>query len=266
MRKSQLWVVKIGGNVLDNPDALTTFLADFAALPGPKILVHGGGKIASELGEKMGLIPHYVKGRRITDDATMDLVTMVYGGLINRQITAQLQALGCNAIGLTGADANILPATKRPVHEIDYGWAGNLQVADIDSDRLQLFINQGLTPVFAPLTHDGHCHLLNTNADTVAASLARALVSAFEVHLLFCFEKKGILSDPENDESVIPTLNWAFYLDLQDKATVSGGILPKLDNAFKAAHNGVERVVIGLADDLRLNVMENKIVGTLITA
>ncbi len=263
MIKSTLLVIKIGGNVLDEPAALTTFLADFAALPEPKILVHGGGKIATQLGQRLGLEPRYFNGRRITDKATLDLVTMVYGGLINRQLTAQLQALGCNAIGLTGADANTLSAVKRPVQAVDFGWVGDVQPANVDTARLQLFINQGLSLIIAPLTHDGQGHLLNTNADTMAAVIASALAPEHRVHLLFCFEKKGILEDPDDEQSVLPVLDQAAYLALQEKAAVSGGILPKLDNAFLAANAGVDRVVIGQAEDLRANALD-KVVGTLI--
>lgn len=259
-----LLIIKIGGNVLDNPAALHTFLHDFAALPEPKILVHGGGKIATQIGERLGLSPLYIKGRRVTDEATLELVTMVYGGLINRQLTAQLQALGCNAIGLTGADANILPAIKRPVQEVDYGWVGDLQSDKIDGKRLQLLLNQGLTPVFAPLTHDGAGHLLNTNADTIAATMAVALTADYQVRLLFCFEKKGILKNPDDDASVVPELDQTDYLELQKNAAVSGGILPKLDNAFMAAQNGVTRVVIGHAEDIRVNALEERPTGTLI--
>ncbi|MCY7328603.1 MAG: acetylglutamate kinase [Saprospiraceae bacterium] len=259
-----LLIIKIGGNVLDNPAALHTFLHDFAVLPAPKILVHGGGKIATQIGEKLGLQAQYVQGRRITDDATLELVMMVYGGLINRQLTAQLQALGCNAIGLTGADANILPAMKRPVQEVNYGWVGDLQSDKIDSKRIQLLLHQGLTPVFAPLTHDGEGHLLNTNADTIAATVAVAMTAAYQVRLLFCFEKKGILENPDDDASVVSELNQVDYRKLQTNAAVSGGILPKLDNAFMAAQNGVDRVVIGHAKDIRANAWGTKIVGTLI--
>ncbi len=259
-------MVKIGGNVLDDPAALNRFLTDFAALPQPKILVHGGGKIASELGENLGLQPHYIQGRRVTDAATLDLVTMVYGGLINRQMTAKLQALGCNAIGLTGADANILPATKRPAAVVDYGWVGDVQISNVDVNVLQSFFNQGLTPVIAPLTHDTQGHLLNTNADTMSAVVASALTSAYAVRLLFCFEKKGILANAEDDASVLSVLDFATYQLLREKTAVSGGILPKLDNAFLAAKNGVGPVIIGLADDLRFNALGENVVGTLIQA
>lgn len=254
------YIIKIGGNVLDDPAALANFVRDFSALPGPKLLVHGGGKIATQLGERLGLTPHYVAGRRITDAATLELVTMVYGGLVNRQLVAQLQAAGCNALGLTGADANILPATKRPVGTVDYGWVGDIHPEQVNTTALRHFWEQGITPVFAPLTHDSTGNLLNTNADTIATVIAQALAPFFQVNLLFCFEKPGILLDPDDDHSVLPEMNRATYRQLQEQAAVSGGILPKLDNAFAAAENGVTRVVIGSAADL----LSGKSVGTLI--
>lgn len=260
--KQQLTIVKIGGNVLDDPAALTAFLADFAALSGAKILVHGGGKIASAIGARLGLEPQYVQGRRITDDATLELVTMVYGGLINRQLTARLQALGCNALGVTGADGNLLSATKRPAGAVDFGWAGDTTPERVNAPLLSAWLDQGLCPVFAPLTHDSAGQLLNTNADTIASVLAQSLTASHRVRLLFCFEKRGILADPENDHSVLPSLTRAQYLGLQEKTAVSGGILPKLDNAFAAAAAGVESVVIGSATDVAANAGGDSICGT----
>lgn len=261
---ASLTIIKIGGNVLDEPAALANFLADFTALPGAKMLVHGGGKIASGIGQRLGLTPQYVQGRRITDDATLDLVTMVYGGLINRQLTAQLQALGCNALGITGADGNVLPAVKRPAGAVDYGWVGDPSPEHCGTEVLDAWLKQGLTPVFAPLTHDGRGHLLNTNADTIASVLARAMTGRYRVRLVFCFEKKGILEHPDDEKSVLPALNRAQYQALQQQASVSGGILPKLDNAFAAAAAGVEMVVIGSATDLIANFAADSVCGTLI--
>lgn len=261
-----LTLVKIGGNVLDEPAALATFLADFVRLPGPKILVHGGGKIASGIGQRLGLIPQYVQGRRITDDATLELVTMVYGGLVNRQLVAQLQTLGCNALGLTGADGNVLPALKRPAGAVDFGWVGDPAPEKVNVPVLDAWLRQGLVPVFAPLTHDSQGHLLNTNADTIASVLARALTAQYRVQLLFCFEKMGILADPNDDFSVLPALNREQYRALQEKAAVHGGILPKLDNAFSAAAAGVDRVIIGSAGDLLRNAGSGTSRGTLIQA
>lgn len=261
---AMLHIIKIGGNVLDEPAALADFLAAFATLPGPKILVHGGGKIATGIGQRLGLTPHYVQGRRVTDEATLDLATMVYGGLINRQLTARLQALGCNALGITGADGNVLPAVKRPAGAVDYGWVGDPSPENCGVEIIDTWLQQALTPVFAPLTHDGEGHLLNTNADTIASVLARALSDRYRVSLLYCFEKKGILSDPADDDSVIPTLNREQYRLLQEKSSVSGGILPKLENAFAAAAGGVETVIIGSAADLSAHFTAGSVRGTLI--
>lgn len=261
---NNLTIVKIGGNVLDEPGALQSFLADFAALSGAKILVHGGGKIASAIGQRLGLTPQYVQGRRITDDATLELATMVYGGLINRQLTTALQALGCNAVGITGADGNVMPAAKRPAGETDFGWVGDPIPERCATGILNAWLQQGLTPVFAPLTHDGAGHLLNTNADTIASVLARALSGHYRVRLFFCFEKKGILENPDDDTSVLPALNREQYRMLQEKASVSGGILPKLDNAFAAAAAGVDTVIIGSAADLIANFAADSVCGTLI--
>ncbi|MCC6458832.1 MAG: acetylglutamate kinase [Saprospiraceae bacterium] len=264
--KKTLSIVKIGGNVLDEPAALQAFLRDFAALGGAKILVHGGGKIASSIGQRLGLEARYVQGRRITDDATLELVTMVYGGLVNRQLTAQLQALGCMALGLSGADGNALSAGKRPAGAVDYGWAGDTGPERVNTTLLQQWLDQGLTPVFAPLTHDGQGQLLNTNADTIASVLAQALSAVFRVRLLFCFEKKGVLSDPTDDASALPSLRREQYRQLQDKTAVSAGILPKLDNAFAAAAAGVETVLIGSAADLLANAADATACGTRILA
>lgn len=260
--KQPLTIIKIGGNVLDDPAALAAFLADFAAVPGAKMLVHGGGKIASTFGARLGLEPQYVHGRRLTDDATLELVTMVYGGLINRQLTARLQALGCNALGVTGADGNALSAVKRPAGAVDFGWAGDTAPERVNAPLLSAWLQQGLCPVFAPLTHDGAGQLLNTNADTIASVLARALAASYRVRLLFCFEKSGILADPGDDNSVVPVLTRAQYLGLHEKAAVSGGILPKLDNAFAAAAAGVDAVIIGSAADLLANAAGNVVRGT----
>ncbi len=261
-----LYIIKVGGNIIDSKERLALFLHEFSKVPGKKILVHGGGKIATQIGEKLGIMSNYVNGRRITDEATIDLVTMVYGGLINKKIVAQLQALGCNAIGLTGADANIIPATKRPVGEIDYGFAG-----DVDSDelsrsggtRFQLFLAHGLTLVIAPLTHDGKGQMLNTNADTIASSLSVALSKYYSVRLMYCFEKKGVLRNTADEESVIHDMDDKVYKELLAAGALSEGILPKLENAFDAIRQGVKGVLIGNAADLLQNTGD-KVSGTLI--
>ncbi|MFC6998429.1 acetylglutamate kinase [Rufibacter roseus] len=247
----KLNIIKIGGNVLDNPAQLEQFLTDFAAVPGPKVLVHGGGKIASELGKQLGIEPNMVNGRRITDADTLRVVTMVYGGLLNKNLVAQLQARGCNALGLTGADANVIPAHKRPVKDVDYGFVGDVESPDqVNVKFLASLAEQGITPVFAALTHDGQGSLLNTNADTIASTLAVALSRQFEVNLIYCFEKKGVLLDVEDETSVIHHLQPAYYTELKDKGAIFAGMLPKLDNAFAALEQGVKAVIIGDAAEL----------------
>ena len=244
-------IVKIGGNILDNPARLHRFLVDFAKLRGPKLLVHGGGKIASAIGQRLGIEPVMVEGRRVTDTQTLELVTMVYGGLVNKQVVAQLQALGCNAIGMTGADANTILATKRPVRDVDYGFAGDVAGNEsINIAALDAILQAGLTPVFAPLTHDGKGSMLNTNADTIASVLATALATKYNVTLLYCFEKKGVLADASDDDSVIPYINLPKYKELRDTGIVTAGMVPKLDNAFAALQQGVSKVLIGEAEAL----------------
>ncbi|QCR21969.1 acetylglutamate kinase [Pontibacter sp. SGAir0037] len=241
-----LTIVKIGGNVVDSPVELLQFLRDFAALPGFKLLVHGGGKIATTMGQRLGIEPNMVDGRRITDTETLELVTMVYGGLVNKNIVAQLQALSSNAIGLTGADANCIRATKRPVKTIDYGFVGDVAGAEaINTTTLSALFQAGLVPVLAPLTHDGQGIMLNTNADTIASVLAVAFASLYRVKLLYCFEKKGVLLNPEDDDSVVRHLNPAKFEEMRMTGQVSKGMLPKLDNAFHALQQGVYQVVIG---------------------
>ena len=261
--KDRVLVIKIGGNVIDDEKNLSSFLDDVAAIKEKKILVHGGGKIASKIGEQLGIAPNYINGRRITDAATIDLVTMVYGGLVNKKIVAQLQSKACNAIGLTGADAGIIPATKRPVKEIDYGFVGDVKDKEIGIAPLSLLLNNGLTPVFAPLTHDGAGQVLNTNADTIAAALAVALSASFQVRLIYCFEKKGVLEDAADNNSVITLINKDIYKYLLDNNKLFDGMLPKIDNAFAAINNGVQEVIIGDAKDLPQNAT-GKIAGTLI--
>lgn len=267
--KYSLFVIKIGGNIIDSPQALQSFLKDFAAVPGHKILIHGGGKIATKIGDQLGVSSQYVNGRRITDDDTIDIVTMVYGGLVNKKIVAQLQALNCNAIGLTGADANIIPATKRPVKlingaPVDFGWVGDIDNEKLIINNLKLIMDAGFTPVFAPLTHDGEGHILNTNADTIASVLAVGLSQFYNVRLIYCFEKKGVLEDVTDDHSVIRNINKEKYRQLLDENKLFEGILPKIDNAFAAIDAGVNEVLIGDAEDLIRNTT-NSTEGTLIT-
>ncbi|HMO60812.1 MAG TPA: acetylglutamate kinase [Ferruginibacter sp.] len=250
----KLFVIKIGGNVIDNDAALQAFLKNIALAKVNIILIHGGGKIATKIGEQLGIQSQYVNGRRITDAATIDVVTMVYGGLVNKKIVAQLQAFGCNAIGLTGADGNIIPAVKRPVKDIDYGFAGDVNTAAINSTVLHGLLQQQLTPVLAPLTHDTKGQILNTNADTIASSVAVALSRQYEVRLIYCFEKKGILLDVNDDDSVVPLINKEKYAQLLADKKLFDGIIPKIDNAFAAINSGVKEVLIGHADDVLQNL------------
>lgn len=248
----KLLVIKIGGNVIDNEDAFISFLKDFSTIPYKKILVHGGGKVATEIGKKLLIESKYVDGRRITDDETIDLVTMVYGGLINKKAVALLQSMGNNAIGVTGADANLIPAVKRPVKQIDYGWVGDLDAASINADTWKMLLENGIVPVVAPLTHDGQGHILNTNADTIASVLAQVLAGHFNTSLIYCFEKKGILSDIDDETSFLKTLDWNLYMQLKQENKLFAGILPKLQNAFDARKAGVNIVSVGSSDDLLL--------------
>jgi acetylglutamate kinase len=260
---SRLFIIKIGGNVLDNPSALEKFLSDFSAIKEPKVLIHGGGKIATKLGDQLGIKSQYINGRRITDAQTLDLVTMVYGGLVNKQIVASLQKLGCNALGLTGADGNMIKATKRPVKEIDYGFVGDITSESINTSLLYFLLKQNTVPVFAPLTH-AQGVMLNTNADTIASTLAVALSRHFDVRLIFCFEKKGVLQDVNKEDSVIRHLPKRRYDELLAQNAFADGILPKLENAYAAIYKGVKEVLIGEATDLLKNIGQQT-EGTLIT-
>lgn len=259
-----VFVIKIGGNVLDDPAALQDFLQDFASISGPKILVHGGGKIATRIGDQMGIQSNYIDGRRITDNATIDLVTMVYGGLVNKQLVARLQSLDCNALGIMGADGNLLPAVKRPVKAIDYGWVGDVVADRLPLERWQVLLDNGFIPVLAPLTHDQQGHILNTNADTMAATIAIALSVHYPVRLIYCFEKKGILENIDDESSVINYINPEIYEQLKAEQKLFAGILPKLDNAFDAIRKGVQQVLIGHAADLVRNTGSDTS-GTLIS-
>ena len=248
--KEKLFIIKIGGNVIDDHDLLDSFLKDFAKIESKKILVHGGGKIATAIGNKLDIKSKYIDGRRITDDETIDLVTMVYGGLVNKKIVAKLQSIQCNAIGITGADANLLPAIKRPIKEIDFGWVGDMNAEKINTENWKLLLENGLTPVAAPLTHDNNGHMLNTNADTIASVLSVSLSKHYEVSLVFCFEKNGVLLDVTDENSVISTLNTEEYASLKKADKLFAGILPKIDNAFDAVTKGVKEVVIGNSSQL----------------
>jgi acetylglutamate kinase len=260
----QLTIIKIGGNVIDNSENLHQFLLDFTALPGDKILVHGGGKIATELGESLGIEAKMIEGRRITDIETLRIVTMVYAGLINKNMVAQLQAKGSNAIGLSGADGNVIKATKRPKKAvtygtppgplagavIDYGYVGDLDEHSVSSNTLDSLMKAGLVPVLCAITHDGNSQLLNTNADTIASSVAVAMSALYETRLVYCFEKKGVLKDVNDDSSVVREIKADEFEGLKTDGTVQGGMIPKLHNAFEAIIKGVSAVYIGKADEL----------------
>ncbi|MDO7854244.1 acetylglutamate kinase [Hymenobacter sp. CA1UV-4] len=242
--KPELQVFKIGGGIIDNEADLLEFIRLFAQVSGPKILVHGGGKGASDMMKSLGIVPRMVEGRRITDAVALDLVTMFYAGKTNKQIVVALQSHGVNALGLSGADGNMIQAVKRPVRDIDYGFVGNLSEESVNANLIQQFLMLGLTPVFCPINHDGHGQLLNTNADTIAASVAKALSAQYAVSLHFCFEKKGVLTDVNDDNSVIPKINLADYAELKESGIIANGMLPKLENAFDALQFGVEKVII----------------------
>lgn len=248
--KKKLSVIKIGGNVIDNSEKLHQFLLDFTALPGDKILIHGGGKIATELGVSLGVEAKMVEGRRITDIETLRVVTMVYAGLINKNMVAQLQAKGCNAIGLTGADGNIIKAVKRPVKDIDYGFVGDLDASSVSTKTLASLLNAGLVPVLCAITHDGKTQLLNTNADTIASAVAVAMSDLYETSLIYCFEKRGVMRDIDDDSSLVTEIKMEQFDTLKSEGVVSGGMIPKLHNAFEAIKSGVSAVYIGKADEL----------------
>lgn len=242
----KLTVIKVGGAVVEDPQQLTQLLKDFADIEGPKVLVHGGGRRATKVAERLGIETKMVNGRRITDKDMLEVVTMVYGGLVNKNVVAGLQALGVNAIGLTGADGNVLKAHKRPVVDVDYGFVGDVDKGNLDT--LSILLRSGIIPVMAPLTHDGEGNLLNTNADTIAAETAKTLARTYDVTLIYAFEKPGVLSNPDDDSSVIPLITSTSYKKLKEDGIVSGGMLPKIDNAYNAIKAGVKEVIITKAD------------------
>lgn len=278
-------VVKIGGNVVDNPELLREFVRDFAAMPGMKVLVHGGGVMASQMQKEMGMVPKMIEGRRVTDEQTLKVVTMVYAGWCNKNIAALLQARGCNAIGLTGADGNAIKASKRPpLHveslgeDVDYGYVGDVSAQSVNAPFIYSLLSRGIVPVFNAINHDGNGNLLNTNADTIASSIAVAMANyryrtprevccrceecthcsddgrlTHETELIYCFEKDGVLMDKDDDSSVIPEINKEQFTMLKERGVVADGMIPKLTNSFKAIDSGVARVVIKHARNLLNN-------------
>ena len=236
-------IVKIGGNVIDDKESLTLFLSDFARIKGHKILVHGGGKKATQMAFSLGLQPAMVEGRRVTDEANLEIVTMVYAGLLNKTIVAGLQSRTCNAIGLSGADGNAVQAHKRIVKEVDYGFAGD--VDKVNAGLISLLLEKDMCPVFCAITHDMQGQLLNTNADTIAAEIAKSLAEDYEVELVYCFEKRGVLLELDDENSVIEKIDTVLYASLKEKGIIAAGMLPKLENCFLALNKGVRKVIIG---------------------
>src|SRR5579871_1122737 len=256
-----LYVIKIGGNIIDDEVKLSSFLKEFASVKSNKILVHGGGKLATKLADTLGIQQQLIDGRRITDAGTLKIVTMVYAGYINKNIVAQLQSHNCNAIGLSGADANIIRAHKRIHPTIDYGFVGDID--SLNAERLTQFIDAGLTPIIAPITSDENGQLLNTNADTIAQETAKAMSQFYNVQLIYSFEKSGVLLDANDDTTVIPSIDQSYYTTLKEEKKIFAGMIPKIDNAFAALKSGVQKVIIGKAEELK-KLIENKSGTTII--
>lgn len=256
--KNKLLVIKIGGNIIDEQDSLDTFVEDFAKIKHRKILIHGGGKIATKLNERLGIKTVMNEGRRITSEENLDTVTMVYAGLVNKRIVGKLQGNDCNALGLSGSDANCILSKKRPVTPIDFGWVGDVESINIAS--IDMFLNGGMIPVFCAISHDGKGQLLNVNADTVASEIAIAMSEKYDVELTYCFEKKGVLQDVNDDNSVIEDIDSQKYDELKESKTISDGMLPKMENCFHALNHGVSTVIIG-----GQKVMNNDEIHTKIT-
>lgn len=239
-------IVKVGGAIVEDNEQLAQLLTDFAAIPGKKVLVHGGGRRATKVAAALGIESKMVNGRRITDAQMLEVVTMVYGGMVNKNLVAKLQAKGVNALGLTGADMDVIHSHKRPVKDgVDFGYVGDVERAN--GKMLQTLIQEGITPVMAPLTHDGNGNILNTNADTIASETAKALAPYYDVTLIYSFEKKGVLSNPDDDNSVIPVITRSDFEKYQADGTIGGGMIPKIENALAAVDAGVKEVIITLA-------------------
>jgi len=247
----KLTIIKVGGKIVEDSQSLKQLLTDFSKIEGYKVLVHGGGRSATAIAAKLGIESKMVNGRRITDEETLKVVTMVYGGLVNKQIVAGLQAIEVNALGLTGADMNYMSSEKRPVKDVDYGFVGD--VKEVNAGLLADLIAKGVVPVLAPLTHDKKGNLLNTNADTIAGEAAKALANHFEVTLMYCFEKKGVLRNENDDESVISRLTPALFEQYVAEEIIQGGMIPKLENSFEALNAGVKQVVITRADLIHID-------------
>lgn len=243
--KEKLTIIKVGGKIVEEEDSLRQLLAAFTAVEGHKILVHGGGRSATKIASQLGIESQMINGRRVTDADMLNVVTMVYGGLVNKNIVVRLQAQGVNASGLTGADMDVIRSHKRPIKDVDYGFVGDVDA--VNGTLLADLIRKGIVPVMAPLTHDGQGHILNTNADTIAGETAKAMADAFDVTLMYCFEKKGVLRDAKDDDSLIPHINESEFKRYVEEGIIQGGMIPKLENSFEAIHAGVNKVIITLA-------------------
>lgn len=252
MRTSNITIIKVGGKIVEENESLEQLLKDFSHIEGFKILVHGGGRSATKMAESLGIESKMVNGRRITDREMLKVVTMVYGGLVNKNIVAGLQALGVNALGLTGADLNLIRSEKRSVGDIDYGFVGD--VKEVNTQCLASLISQGIIPILAPLTHDNKGNILNTNADTIAGETAKALAKEFDVRLVYCFEKKGVLMCENDDDSIIPRLNKAQFEQYVQQGVIQGGMIPKLENAFASLDAGVKEVIITNASEINYHL------------
>ena len=247
-------IYKIGGGILDNPTELSLFLTDFSTIPGKKILVHGGGKEANQWLKKLNIEPIMIEGRRVTDSQTLEIVTQLYAGKLNKNIVAELQKYGLNCLGLSGADANAIQSKKRVVKTIDYGFVGDLNENSINTKFIQLLLNQNITPVFCAITHDGNGQLLNTNADTIASQMAKSMAKENEVELHFCFDKIGVLKDINDENSLIPKINLSLYKQLIDDKIIADGMLPKLENAFSVLQNGVKNIYLEHPRNIKTNI------------
>jgi acetylglutamate kinase len=244
----KLFVIKIGGNIIEDDKKLSSFLRSFAAIDGNKILVHGGGKLATKMAEQLSIPQQMVEGRRVTDTETLKVITMVYAGSVNKNIVASLQQSNCNAIGLTGADGDLIRSHKRQNSVVDFGWVGDVERVNVQSVAALLRAN--FAPVLAPLTHDGQGQLLNTNADTIAQEVAKSMSELYEVDLIYCFEKSGVLKNVNDEGSLIPVISPGLFNELKNEKIISEGMLPKLENAMKALNAGVHKIVIGKAEEL----------------
>ncbi len=263
MHKKELTIVKIGGNIIDNADKLQSFLEKFNAIQGAKILVHGGGKLATDMSAKLGIEAKMINGRRITDLKTLEIVAMVYSS-INKAMAAKLSSMSAKAIGICGADLNLIPATKRGKGEIDYGFVGDILPDKIPANDWNIFLEAGICPVVAPITADASGQLLNTNADTIASSVAQALSKLYTVRLIYCFEKNGVLKNQEDENSVLPIIKAQEYSELHRRKIISDGMIPKLDNAWEAVRQGVDKVIIGNAMHIEKLTSPTHVTGTLL--